>query len=63
MNIDELAESAGLTLSTFRDVAFVETAADFPLRDLARFVDMDDRHKIGREIHLYQKTPKHIWRA
>jgi tRNA G10 N-methylase Trm11 len=57
MNVDEMAESAGLTpIQTFKDVQFVESAADFPLKDLARFVDMDDRHKIGREIHLYQKN-------
>ncbi len=58
MNVDEMAESAGLTpIQPFKDVQFVESAADFPLKDLARFVDMDDRHKIGREIHLYQKNP------
>ncbi len=56
MNVDQMAKDAGLLLvEPFQSVSFVEDAADFPLKDLARFVDLDDRHKIGREIHLYQK--------
>ena len=57
MNIQEMALAAGLEVfRPFDGVAFVEDAKDFPIKDLAYFVDVDERHKIGREISVFQKT-------
>jgi tRNA G10 N-methylase Trm11 len=57
MNIQEMAQAAGLeVVKAFGCVAFVEDAKDFPLKDLTCFVDVDERHKIGREINVFQKT-------
>ncbi|MCW4010859.1 MAG: hypothetical protein NWF05_09610 [Candidatus Bathyarchaeota archaeon] len=56
MNIGKMAQSVGFkAVAPFREVAFVGDAADFPLRDLTSFVDVDERHKIGREISIFQK--------
>jgi tRNA G10 N-methylase Trm11 len=56
MGIGKLAVEAGFeTVKPFLQVAFVGEATDFPLKDLASFVDVDDRHKIGREISIFQK--------
>jgi tRNA G10 N-methylase Trm11 len=56
MDVEKMAENAGLdVVKPFADVAFVESAADFPLKDLSSFIDVDERHKIGREIHIFQK--------
>jgi len=58
MNIQEMALGVGFeTVKPFGKVAFVSDAADFPLRDLSCFVDVDERHKIGREISIFKKTP------
>ena len=58
MNIQEIALSVGFeTVTPFGEVAFVSDAADFPLRDLSGFIDVDERHKIGREISIFKKTP------
>ena len=57
MNIQEMAQAAGLeAVKPFGGVAFVEDASEFPLKDLTCFVDVDERHKIGREINIFQKT-------
>jgi tRNA G10 N-methylase Trm11 len=57
MGIGKLAEEVGFeTVTPFADVAFVGEAADFPLHELASFVDVDERHKIGREISIFHKT-------
>ena len=57
MNIQEMAQAAGLdVVKPFCSVAFVEEAKDFPLRDLTCIVDVDERHKIVREISVFQKT-------
>ncbi len=58
MNIQEVAQSIGFeTVKPFEKVAFVRDALAFPLRDLSCFVDVDERHKIGREIGVFKKTP------
>jgi tRNA G10 N-methylase Trm11 len=57
MGIDKLAQEVGFeVVKPFAGVQFVEEATDFPLRELASFVDVDERHKIGREISIIQKT-------
>jgi hypothetical protein len=56
MNIQSIAQSIGfLPVRPFEKVAFVKDAADFPLRDLTNFIDVDERHKIGREISVFTK--------
>ena len=56
MNIGEMAQSVGFEpVKPFEKVAFVGEAADFPLRDRASLVDVDERHKIGREISIFKK--------
>jgi tRNA G10 N-methylase Trm11 len=57
MNIQEMAQAAGFkVVKPFENVAFVESAHDFPLKEMACFIDMDERHKIGRQINIFQKT-------
>ena len=57
MNIQEIAQAAGFkVVKPFENVVFVDSAADFPLKEMARFIDMDERHKIGRQINIFQKT-------
>jgi tRNA G10 N-methylase Trm11 len=57
MNIQEMAQAAGFkVVRPFVNVAFVESAQDFPLKEMACFIDMDERHKIGRQINIFQKT-------
>ncbi len=57
MNIQEMAQNAGYTtVKPFEDVAFVDSAQDFPLKDMTAFIDMDERHKIGRQINVFQKS-------
>ncbi len=56
MRIAQMAEDAGFeAVQPFAGVAFVNDAADFPLRDVASFVDLDERHKIGRQISVFRK--------
>jgi len=56
MNIQRIAQSIGfLPVKPFEMVVFVKDAADFPLRDLTSFVDVDERHKIGREISVFKR--------
>ncbi|MCW4018693.1 MAG: hypothetical protein NWF00_08485 [Candidatus Bathyarchaeota archaeon] len=57
IGIDGLAQRAGFeAVKPFDEVEFVGEAVAFPLKDLAAFVDLDERHKIGREISILQKT-------
>ncbi len=57
MNIQEMAQHVGFrTVKPFEKTVFVKSAADFPLRNLTSFVDVDEKHKIGREISIFQKT-------
>jgi tRNA G10 N-methylase Trm11 len=56
MDIDKLAKEAGFeTVKPFEEAPFVGEAADFPLKNLSSFGDVDERHKIGRKISLFQK--------
>jgi tRNA G10 N-methylase Trm11 len=56
MNIQQIAVGVGFeVVKPFEKVAFVGDAEVFPLRDLSAFVDVDERHKIGRQISLFQK--------
>ena len=56
MNIQSIAQSIGFVpVKPFEKVAFVKDAAGFPLRDFNSFVDVDERHKIGREISVFMK--------
>jgi len=56
MDIQRPAQSIGfLPVKPFEKVAFVKDAAGFPLRDLTSFIDVDERHKIGREISVFTK--------
>jgi tRNA G10 N-methylase Trm11 len=57
MNIQEMAQAVGFkVVKPFENVAFVESAQDFPPKEMACFIDMDERHKIGRQINIFQKT-------
>jgi tRNA G10 N-methylase Trm11 len=56
MNIQEMAQAVGFkTVKPFENVEFVESAQDFPLKGMTCFIDMDERHKIGRQINIFQK--------
>ncbi|HTY74434.1 MAG TPA: methyltransferase domain-containing protein [Candidatus Nanoarchaeia archaeon] len=56
MNIQSIAQSIGfLPIKPFKQVIFKKAAADFPLKELSNFVDVDERHKIGREINVFMK--------
>jgi tRNA G10 N-methylase Trm11 len=57
MNVQEMAQNVGYTtVKPFEDVAFVDSVQDFPLKDMTAFIDMDERHKIGRQINIFQKS-------
>jgi tRNA G10 N-methylase Trm11 len=57
MKIEQIAADNGFKcVKPFEKVNFVEEAARFPLRDLAHFIDVDERHKIGRKINVFQKA-------
>ncbi len=56
MEVQRMAENVGFTTITpFSETAFVESAEDFPLRDMTAFVEVDERHMVGREISVFQK--------
>jgi len=56
MEIQRMAENVGFTtVKPFSATAFVESAADFPLRDMMAFIEVDERHMVGREITVFQK--------
>ncbi len=57
MNIQEMAQSMGFKAARpFENVSFVGGAEVFPLKDMTSFIEVDERHKIGREITVFQKT-------
>jgi tRNA G10 N-methylase Trm11 len=57
MDIRRMAESVGFTtVKPFSETAFVESAADFPLREMTSFIEVDERHMVGREITVFQKA-------
>ncbi len=56
MGIQKIAEDIGFTaVRPFAGVAFVGNASDFPLRDMTSFIEVDEWHKVGREITIYKK--------
>jgi len=56
MNIQSMAKEVGFEpVRPFEKTAFVKSASTFPLRDLTSFIDMDERHKIGRQISVFKK--------
>ena len=57
IGIHDIAEGIGFkSARPFEKTAFVKGAQDFPLRDMTFFIDVDERHKIGRVINVFQKT-------
>jgi tRNA G10 N-methylase Trm11 len=57
MNIEAAAKSIGFEIvMPFSSVLFVEAAAGFPLVDLDYFVDVDEKHKVGRKISVLRKV-------
>lgn len=57
IDVQKMAEDAGfVTVKPFANVAFVDSAADFPLKDKASFIEVDERQKIGREISIFKKS-------
>jgi tRNA G10 N-methylase Trm11 len=56
MHIEEKAASVGFkTVFPFRKEIFAEGMAQHNLIEMASLVDAEERHKIGREIHIFQK--------
>jgi len=56
MNIQEVAQSIGFApVKPYQKTAFLKEASEFPLRNMSSFIDMDERHKIGREISVFRK--------
>jgi tRNA G10 N-methylase Trm11 len=58
MNLQEIALKIGFTpVKPFRTVVFAEDSSAAPsLKEMTSFIDVDEHHKIGREIHIFQKT-------
>jgi len=57
MNIQEIALSAGFhPVKPYQKPFFSENKPVLPLSDASSFIDVDERHKIGREISILQKT-------
>lgn len=58
MNLQDIALKIGFKqVKPFEAVAFAEDSSAAPsLKEMAAFVDVDEHHKIGREIHIFQKT-------
>mgnify|MGYP001398950063 CR=1 FL=1 len=58
MNLQETALKIGFKqVKPFQAVVFAQDSSAAPsLKDTASFVDVDEHHKIGREIHIFQKT-------
>jgi tRNA G10 N-methylase Trm11 len=56
MCVGEKAASVGFkTVFPFRKEIFAEGMAQHNLIEMASLVDAEERHKIGREIHIFQK--------
>lgn len=57
MNIQEIATKAGLQpVKPYQTPFFAENKPVPPLSEAFSFIDVDERHKIGREISIFQKT-------
>lgn len=58
MNLLDIALRIGFKpVKPFQTVVFAEDSSAAPsLKEMASFVDVDEHHKIGREIHIFQKT-------
>jgi tRNA G10 N-methylase Trm11 len=57
LDVQRIASRIGYRVARpFEKVAFVMEAKNFPIRELSTFIDVDERHKIGREITLFQKN-------
>ena len=57
MNIQEIALSAGFhPVKPYQKPFFSENKPVLPLSEASSFIDVDERHKIGREISILQKT-------
>lgn len=57
MNLQEIARSVGFVpVQPFQQVSFAQDSSATPsLKEMSSFIDVDERHKIGREIHIFQK--------
>jgi len=57
MNLQDMALKAGFQIvKPLKNVLFTEDSSAAPsLKEMAQFIDMDEHHKIGREIHIFQK--------
>jgi len=57
MNIQEIALKAGFQpVKPYQKPFFEENEPLPPLSEASSFIDVDERHKIGREISIFQKT-------
>jgi tRNA G10 N-methylase Trm11 len=57
MNIQELSLRAGFQpAKPYQKTFFAENKPLPPLSEASSFIDVDERHKIGREISIFQKT-------
>jgi tRNA G10 N-methylase Trm11 len=55
MQIEEVASAIGFkTVNPFRKEIFAEEASSLQV-DMGNLIDVEERHKIGREIHILQK--------
>jgi tRNA G10 N-methylase Trm11 len=57
MNIQEIATNSGFQpVKPYQKPFFTENKPVPPLSEASSFIDVDERHKIGREISIFQKT-------
>jgi tRNA G10 N-methylase Trm11 len=57
MNIHEIAQNAGFQpVQPYQKPFFEENKPVPPLSEAFAFIDVDERHKIGREISIFQKA-------
>jgi len=57
MNIMEIALKAGFQpIKPYQKPFFEENKPVPPLTEAFSFIDVDERHKIGREISIFQKA-------
>jgi len=58
MNLQEIALTIGFKpVKPFQKTSFAEdSGAALSLREIHSFIDVDERHKIGREINIFQKA-------
>ncbi len=56
MPVSDLASRVGLeTVKPFEGVRFGDFEAASPLRDMQLLIEVEERHLIGRSIHIFQK--------